>query len=96
MHATVWTERIADKQWKKLNTIRPGDKIINTQFIVLEKGAEYAYLGQIGTAVCHLKCLWFHLYGFHLCTRNRLAVACTPLRLQGGKGEILRGFPPKT
>ena len=37
IHATTWTERIADKQWKKLNTLRPGDKIINTQFIVLEK-----------------------------------------------------------
>jgi len=37
MHAAVWTDRIADKQWKKINTIRPGDKIINTQFIVLYK-----------------------------------------------------------
>mmetsp|Transcript_30713 Transcript_30713/g.63532 ORF Transcript_30713/g.63532 Transcript_30713/m.63532 type:complete len:181 (-) Transcript_30713:47-589(-) len=37
VNATTWKEPIADKQWKKFNTIRPGDKIINTQFIVLDK-----------------------------------------------------------
>jgi len=30
---------VPGRQWKKLNTIRPGDKIINTLFIVLEKRA---------------------------------------------------------
>mmetsp|Transcript_24725 Transcript_24725/g.55886 ORF Transcript_24725/g.55886 Transcript_24725/m.55886 type:complete len:182 (-) Transcript_24725:63-608(-) len=37
MYATTWKDPIADKQWKKLATIKPGDKIINTLFIVLEK-----------------------------------------------------------
>jgi hypothetical protein len=49
IHATTWTERIADKQWKKLNTLRPGDKIINTQFIVLEKRTQPPH---ISTSIC--------------------------------------------